>query len=221
MKEQKWMSAKPVLNFIDIARRFTDRGYARLFVHRLIKSKKLKRITKSRYTTSEDIFLIASNLYFPGYISFLSASAYYGYTEIIPQRIYIVTAHDHKKIDFEKYSLYFVKLNPVWGYKQDKEGIFIADTEKLLIDVFLKPNYMGNFNEIENIFRNISSIDREKLKNYLKRINSNKIYRQVGYMLEQHQRIDILDLFPINKNYYSLNPFQRGKKLNKKWRLFI
>ena len=80
---------------------------------------------------------------------------------------------------------------------------------------------MGNFDEIINVFKNSKNIEKTKVIEYLNQMNSNKISRQVGYLLEMYQNMDISESVKINKNYYDLNPFEKGKKINKKWRLKI
>jgi predicted transcriptional regulator of viral defense system len=225
MKRYEWMDNQPIIRFNEIARRVKSKEYAKLLVYRLIKSGRLARITKGLYSTSDDIFSIASNIYFPSYVSGISASYRYGLTEAIPITVSTVTTKKHKTIEYENYRIEFVKSNEVWGYHKEgsnNEIIFIADLEKLFIDAFLYPGQLGNFEEIKNVFENAKNIDVEKLKAYLKKLKSNKIYRQVGYMLEKYNNLDISRLMKIDRNYYLLNPFgKKGKKLDKKWRLFI
>ncbi len=225
MNSYEWMKTQTIVRFNEIARRVANKEYAKLLVYRLIKAGKLFRITRGAYSNSDDIFSIASNLYFPGYLSGLSASYRYGLTEIIPITMSVVTTKKHKTIEYKNYQIEFVKSDEVWGYHKEgnnNEIVFIVDLEKLFIDSFLYPRQMGNFNEIENVFKNADSIDVGKVKEYLKKQKSNKLYRQVGYMLEKYNNIDISGLMEVNKNYYQLDPFQkRKKKFNKKWRMFL
>jgi len=224
MKNKDWMFEFPVIHFNEIVRRVKSNEYAKLFIHRMIKQGKIKRVTKGIYTTSNDIFTIASNIHYPGYISFLSASYRFGFTETIPRLISVVTSKKHKSIEFSGYTIEFISMKSPWGYHKEGKGTdvsFVADVEKLMLDAFLKPKSMGNFEEIEILFRRSEKINVEKICSYLKKLNSNKIYRLVGYLLEKHQNLDLSGLFPLDKNYYYLNPFKKGKKLNKKWRLLL
>ena len=220
--EYDWMHKHPVIRFVDVVRRFNSREYARLFIHRKVKEGKIKRVMRGIYTASEDMFSIASNIYIPSYISFLSASYYYGLTETIPLKISIATPKSYNQIWFNGYELEFIHMRYMWGFHKENNQAFIADLEKLAIDAFLKPNKMGNFIEIENVFNSNIKLDIRKLKGYLKKINSNKLFRRVGYMLEKYRDIDISNIMNIDNNYYTLNPFKHKKKnLDKKWRLFI
>lgn len=224
MKDKEWLKKSPVIRFNEIARRLKSKAYAKVFVHRMIKQGVLKKVSKGIYSTSKDIFSIASNIYYPSYISFLSASYRFGLTEIIPRVISIVTTKKHKSLEFERYTIDFIPLKEIFGYSKEGNGssvTFMVDIEKLMIDAFLKPKNMGNFEEIKNIFEKSEKIDIEKIRHYLKKLNSNKIYRQVGYMLEEYAGIDVYGIMPINKNYYNLNPFKGNRKINKKWRLRV
>ncbi|MBI5159497.1 hypothetical protein HY992_05235 [Candidatus Micrarchaeota archaeon] len=223
MKEYGWLEKTPVIKFNEIARRLKSRSYAKVFAHRMMKKGVLKKLIRGVYTASRDVFSVASNIYHPSYISFLSASYLYGFTETIPGRVCIATGKKHAPVEFEGYAIEFEAFEHTWGYHKEKRGeqdVFIVDVEKLLIDAFLKPKAMGNFEEIINVFENSEGINVERLKDYLKKLGSNKIYRQVGCMLEKYKGIDLKGLFPIDKNYYKLNSFENKKgKLDKKWRV--
>jgi len=88
-----------------------------------------------------------------------------------------------------------------------------------MIDAFLKPECMGNFQEIENVFANAPEPDIEKLRGYLQRLGSERVWRQAGYLLEKHRGIDISGLMEMSRNYYPANPFAKGSGINRKWRL--
>jgi len=224
MKEKGWVNRSPVLRFNDVVRRVKSRAYAKVFIHRLIKQGLIKKLSRGLYSASRDVFSIASNIYYPAYLSFLSASYRFGYTETIPVIISVANRRKSKPIEFEGYTIEFIPLKEIWGYHkegQDTDVVFVADVEKLMIDAFLRPKEMGRFEEILNVFRKAETIDIEKLLSYLKKLGSDKVYRQVGFLLEENKGIDIYGVMPIDRNYYNLNPFKKGKKLNKKWRLRI
>src|SRR3989339_1253728 len=218
MKSKKWLTTHTIVRFNDILRRVKNEKYARIFVYRLIKQGILKKVIRGIYTTSNDIFPIACNIFYPSYISFLSASYKLGFTEIIPRVISIVIGKKHKPIEFEGYRIEFVQIKEIWGYHKE-EDIFLADTEKLMIDAFLRPKSMGNFEEIENIFKRADKINVKKILTYLKKLNSNKAYKRVGYLLEKYNGIDLKGVIKLDKNYHDLNPFKKGTTINKKWRL--
>lgn len=219
------LRTKPVFRIQDIERiAFCDRKYAKLIASRLKKRKLIKRVTKNVYTTKDNIFVIASNITYPSYMSFWSASYFLGYTEQIINTIQIATTRRMKPIEFDDYKIEFVNMKHFFGYKKIKtsEGeIFLVEDEKLLIDAFFKPEKCGNFDEIEKIFVN-ADISRDKIISYLKKVKNQMIIKRVGFLLEKTKGIDLSKPFKLDKNYVFLNPFsKKWKTTNAKWRIKI
>src|SRR3989344_3630276 len=117
-----------------------SREYAKLVLNRLVKRKLIKKVTRNVYTVQKDILVIASNLKIPSYVSFWSASSYYGFTEQILNTVYVACTRKIKQIAFEGYNIKFVEVKDFFGYKKIKTEhgeIFIVNNEKLLIDSLL------------------------------------------------------------------------------------
>ncbi len=223
MKNEQFLQ-KPLIRLNDIARREKSRNYAKLLLYRLARRGRILRLARGVYSASKDPFVIASNMYYPSYVSFLSASFRHGFTETIPSTIWVAAQKKHKPVEFAGYMIEFALMRHVWGYFREgleNEPVFLAEVEKLMIDAFAKPKSMGSFYEIERVFENCNGADIEKLKAYLKRTGSSKIFRQVGYMLEKFKGIDISSLMPIGRNYHALDAFSHSRKINRKWRLFV
>ncbi|MFA5333634.1 MAG: hypothetical protein WC376_04005 [Candidatus Nanoarchaeia archaeon] len=200
-----------------------SKEYSKLIINRLIKRKSIKRVGKNKYTTNNDIFVIASNIHTPSYISFWSASYYYGFSEQILSTIFVASSKKFKEIAFEGYIIKFLPAN-IFGYKKivsNNGEIFIAEHEKLIIDIFKHYKAIGNFDEIEKIFKK-SLINKKKIIDYLKITNENSTIKRVGFMLEKYKQIDIHGYFNLDSNYCNLNPFSKKyNTLNSKWRLKI
>src|SRR3989338_3909343 len=123
-----------------------SREYAKLVANRLVKRKLIKKITKNSYTVQKDILVTASNLKIPSYVSFWSASSYYGFTEQILKVITIACARKIKPIMFEGYRIKFIEVKELFGYKKmrtEQGEIFMVDQEKLLIDGLMHFRAMG------------------------------------------------------------------------------
>ncbi len=221
------LEERPVFRIEDV-QKITGRGrkYSTMIIHRLKARNLIKMVTKNRYTTKDEICLIASNLIYPSYISFWSASAFLGYTEQMPSIIQVAVTRKTKSINFEGYKIKFIKLSSkeFFGYRKiqsDFGPIFIAENEKLIIDAVNKQRECGNFAEIEAIIQN-AEVDTKKLINYLNLINRNALTKRVGYLLEKTKGVDISDKFELNKNYTTLDQFsKRWSKINSKWRIKI
>lgn len=219
------LRAKSIFKIQDIERIAYCKGnYAKQTLSRLKKRKLIKQIRRNVYTTKDNIFVIASNIVYPSYISFWSASYFLGYTEQIVNTIQIATTRRTSPIDFENYTIKFIPLSHFFGYRkiQTNDGeLFVVEDEKLLIDVFLKPKECGNFDEIEKIIENVD-ISEEKTINYLKRINDQTVIKRVGFLLEKMKGYDISKHFKLDRNYVFLNPFLKQSEItNSKWRIKI
>ena len=216
--------AKPVFRIQDIERiAYCNQNYAKQILNRLKKRKLIKQITKNRYTTKDNIFIIASNITFPSYISFWSAASFLGYTEQIVNTIQVATTRKAKPINFEGYKIKFIPLkNYFFGYKKisaNEGDIFIAEDEKLVIDCLLRQKELGNMDEIENIVEN-AKISKEKIIEYLKKINKQSLIKRAGFLLEKKKSMNIHKEFNLDNNYILLNPAsKKWKCINTKWKL--
>jgi len=201
-----------------------SREYAKLVLNRLVKRKLIKKVTRNVYTVQKDILVIASNLKIPSYVSFWSASSYYGFTEQILNTVYVACTRKIKQIAFEGYNIKFVEVKDFFGYKKIKTEhgeIFIVNNEKLLIDSLLHFKEMGNFDEIEKVFQK-TEVSKEKIIEYLEKINNQSLIKRVGYLLEKYKDIDISKFFKMDRNYFYLNQFSKKyKSLNSKWMVYI
>ena len=221
----KKLEKKPVFSVQDAQRvAGCSREYAKVLVHRLLEKGMIKRVTRNRYTTLDDIWVIASNLHPPSYISFWSASYLLGYTEQIVNTVQLATPRKNGKLEFQGYGIKFIPIKQFFGYRKErtKHGdLFIVENEKLLIDAFLRPSELGNFDEILNVFRN-AEIDEKKILEYLQKAGKDSITKRVGYLLEKLQGIDLREHFELDRNYINLDPFNpRWKTIDKKWRVRV
>jgi predicted transcriptional regulator of viral defense system len=180
------LKTKPVFRVQDIERiAFCNREYAKLLLNRLKSRGYIKKVVKNVYTTKDDIFVIASNIISPSYISFWSASYFLGYTEQILNTVHIATTRRLKTIKFEESRIEFIPIKHFFGYKKIRtnEGeVFIAEDEKLIIDALLRPEKCGNFDEIEKIFEN-AKIEKNKIVSYLKRTGNQAVIKRAGFLL--------------------------------------
>ena len=120
-----YLKEKAVFSVQDIQRIDScSREYGKLVLNRLMKRKLIKRITRNKYTVQKDILVVASNLNTPSYISFWSASSYYGYTEQILKTVYVACTRKIKEMAFEGYNIKFVAVKNMFGYKKIKICLF-------------------------------------------------------------------------------------------------
>jgi len=228
MISTKEISSKPIIDISVIKKVVVaDEHYASLVLSRLQKRGVLKKITRNKYTAIECMPVIATELYVPCYLSFWSASQYYGYTEQIVNLFQVVVTRRRKAISFENYKIKFIVLPKRYFFgftkQETREGfVFIAEPEKLVIDALLRPHELGNFDEIINIVKN-APLDIEKLTEYLFATKNISVMKRCGFLIEEYKQIDLSQKLKIkDKNYISLNPFTKNaKKTIPKWRLKI
>jgi len=199
----------------------SKKNYASLVLERLARKNLIKKVKKGKYTSSSNIFLIATNIIYPSYISFWSGIAYKGCTEQILSTIFVACTKKTRNISFENYKIKFIKLSKTnfFGYKKEtaENGeIFVADNEKLLIDCLLYPRYSGNIDEVVKLIQNVE-INAEKLEKYLLKIKNKSLIKKVGYLLEEYKKINIK--IKIKDRNYVFLPIKKQEKINKKWRI--
>jgi predicted transcriptional regulator of viral defense system len=223
-KNENLVKSKTIITPRDISIfKNTKRNYSSLVLERLEKKGIIRRLKKGKYTTSYDIYSIATNLIFPSYISFWSAISYKGKTEQILNTIFVACTKKTRDIEFEKYKIKFIKLpkNNFFGFNKEvsgKEEIFIADNEKIVIDCLMFPRYSGNLDEVIKFIEN-SDFDLTKLKNYLKMINQTSLTQKIGFLLEKYKNLDI-GISIKTRNYVSMT-LSTNEKINKKWKVKI
>ncbi len=229
MDALKWLfnSKIPVLTKIDIAKitGFKD-PYLKVYLNRLVRSGKIRRVERGKYTICDNPFLVASCLTTPAYISFLSAFMYMGLTVQVSRVIHVVTVRRKKPVYYEGFKIIFVRFKPdrIFGYKRvEEEGkyLFIADLEKAIVDSLYNPRYCP-VTEVHSILYN-ATVNIDKLIDYAVRMKSNVTLKRLGFILEYrgvdiHSRIGNL----LNRKYDLLNPLlpPEGEK-NRKWRLVV
>ena len=184
---------------------------------------KIKTIEKGKYTLHEDPLIYATQIINPSYLSFLSALNFYGYTTQIPLKATVAITKQKKELKQIK----FIKVNKrnFFGYKKIRYGdfeIFIAEKEKLLLDCLIYQKYVS-ISELNKLLKD--NLDKEKLINYLNRINNLDLIRRAGYLLEI-KGIDIyeeyLSKIKNTKKYILLNRKLKKSKINNaKWKINI
>ena len=221
----KKLNEKTVFNIQEMQRILnSSREYTKLVLNRLVNRESIKRIKKNSYTLQDDPVVISTNIVYPSYLSFWSASSYKGYTEQILNTIQIATTKKLNNLTFQNQKIEFVKIKSPFGYEKIKTKygeLFLALDEKLIIDSLEHQKRMGKFDEIEKIIEN-SKIDKLKMVDFLKRNKNQSTVKRVGYLLEEIKNMDLSKKFTLDKNYIKLNKLSnKSSKINSKWKVKI
>ncbi|MGB9706972.1 MAG: type IV toxin-antitoxin system AbiEi family antitoxin domain-containing protein [Microgenomates group bacterium] len=115
-----------------------ERESLRVLIHRLVKDGFLDQLKPGVYIIPDNLAYldeIANQLYFPSYLSFVSALSRYGIINQIPYSLTFATLKKSKKMMLGETEVVYSQLAPelYFGYKLEG-GINIARPEKALLD---------------------------------------------------------------------------------------
>ena len=174
---------KVVFTINDLKKLFPEDAYIKTSVNRLLNGGNLVPITRGVYALSRndlDIEKIATQLYYPSYISFESALAKYG---IINQGRYgltLATTRHSKKMTIAGVECNYSKLKPALFFGFDLiNGIYLASPEKAVLDELYLICMGKRKGETSEWY--LESLDRQKVLEYLKPYNSS-VKRMVAEM---------------------------------------
>ena len=201
-------------------------GINKTKAYNLIKSLKRKRaiesIKKGDFSlrgTNE--FIIATSLNWPSYISFWTSLNYYGFSDQMPQKIFLASTKYHKETKQFKYIT--ISRKRFFGY-QNINGIVIAEKEKAIIDSLLFPKYSGGISEIIFCIKSGEKrLDINKIVDYALKAESKALIRRLGFILEKLgiKKTKLLEK-NIGEGYELLDPtLKKRNNLNKKWLLDV
>ena len=213
---------KAVFNLNEIARIIgKPNKISSVYINRMFKKNLLFKIEKNKISTTDDPFIIASQLVFPSYIGLTTSLYLQNFLQQVINKLYILTPKQKKKKTILETEMIFVKIKPklMFGYKKikkEKSFILISDIEKTIIDCILYERYC----KISNILSILKKADIKKLEHYLSLANKEVLNRKIGYLLDclsiKH------NIKKTNKTIYKLNPkIKENGKFNNKWLLYI
>ncbi len=182
---------KPVFDTEDVRKEGIGKTYSKKLLFLLVKSGKLKRVERGKYTCLDDAVAVAAHITKPSYISLWSALSIRNLTTQIPFSVDVVTSRKRftRKIDFEDTPIIFHKVTPrmIFGYENIiwKENIRIpvANTEKIIIDAV----YLHSIPE-EELLRVIKHANLALLGRYAKLTGNKTVKDKVKELIECSRR---------------------------------
>jgi predicted transcriptional regulator of viral defense system len=220
---------KPVFTTADVARITGKKdSYVGLYLHRIKGYGKIEEIERGKFAMpGTDPMLIASNMIFPSYISFLSGLIFINLTNRISRTVFVACAKSKAEIRKGEYSIRFVKLSgsKMFGYRKERyyenKFIIVGEPEKIIVDSLFLPEYCP----IDETFNALmeGEFDAEKLLEYGIRMESIVVLKRLGYLLEL-KGIDVHEKLRgrLNQRYDLLNPLLQKEGIrDKKWKLVI
>ena len=168
----------------------------------------------------------------PYYIGYSTAYNYWGFTDQIPQTVFVLNTQKGLKKIIGKLAYSAVKISPkkIYGLQKiniEDEAVFISDKERTLVDFIYKP--MGSWANVENLIKEqLEEINIEKLIRYLVRFPVGSVRKRAGLIL---QRLDVpkeklsslQHSIGREKTYIVFNPFIKSRKgkVNQEWKVII
>ena len=139
-------------------------------------------------TLSNPLF-IGSQVLSPAYISFWSALHFYGFTEQVPQTVFVATTRRKSNLAFQGVNLFFVTIPSyqMFGYQREMHGdlpIVIADKAKAILDSLQRPQYAGGLSEVAKSLSNaLADLDLLTLITYANQMRNLSLGSRLGYLL--------------------------------------
>jgi len=235
------ISVDLVVNTLNISR-----AQARLYLSLWAKSGWLRRVRRGLYVPVDlsaespdegliDPWVVASQIFSPCYIGGWSAAQYWDFTEQIFESTIVLTS---KRLNQTKQSVsglvFLIKkltsdkmfgLKSVW---KDQVKVQVSDPHKTIIDMLDEPSLGGGIRSVVDFLQKYLSsndCDLNILIQYTEKMNNKSIFKRLGFILSKIKPQEIQSitycLENISQGNSQLDPSSKGKRLIKKWRLWI
>ena len=180
---------------------------------------------KGRYTINE--FVIGYEIVKNAVIAYWSALNYHGFTEQIPNTVFIQTTSRKKEPKLEIFGVRYriVRVTEKKFFAQqkiwiDNAEVRITDPEKTIADCLDKPQYCGGIVEVAKALQNENEIDLDKVIEYAISMENSAILKRLGSLCD---KLGIPVKVPqdyLAKGYPLLDPsIHRKGKANRKWKI--
>lgn len=168
----------------------------------------------------------------PYYVGYFTMYNYWGFTEQIPQTVFILNTRKSKKklignIKYEAVKIAEEKYYGVQKISIEDEEVRISDKERTLVDFIYNP--IGSFENIRTTLKdNLGKIDLAKFVRYLIRFPVVSVRKRAGFILEELGCEDSLcvklkDNIGGEQSYVVLDPFNKSRKgrINREWKIIV
>lgn len=199
----------PSFTLSEVYPMFSSKGYASIFLQRLVKRGFLKKLSYGIYTALLDPFAYCTHIFYPSYISSWNALQYYGLTTQIPETITVMS--------YKKYIINGIEIirSPfLFGFTKVKYSdfdIFMATREKAVLD-----SVVYNLVPFEDLREMLPKLNGNRLEEYSIKCGK-KNAKLMGYLMDKeglntnkikkfisgdrnYMRVD----FPVNKNSWRI-----------------
>jgi len=145
---------------------------------------------RPQYTAHE--FYIAKHLADPMYVGFWSALGHHGFTEQVPQSVYVATTKrlSDKTVHGVRYHRITLADKKFFGYEQYAVAghyVPISTPEKTLVDCADQPRHCGGIHELaKGIRTGVEEYDPETVLSHARRIENGAALKRLVYLMDYY-----------------------------------
>lgn len=169
---------------------------------RLRKKDRISRLEKGKYSLNpaksgleghwaELGYLVADYLLEDYYIGFWSALQYWGWTEQIPQILFVATPEKKKSLNYGGQKIRFITISrkrffgSTTEWTVQEESFRVASREKAILDALLYPQHCGGIVEAAKaVWYSQPVLEWAKLLQHLEKLKVSSVKRRLGYLLQ-------------------------------------
>jgi predicted transcriptional regulator of viral defense system len=223
-----------------------SRERARLYLSSWAKKGWLQRIRRGLYCPVEltaeasdeciiDPWVVASQTFTPCYIGGWSAAKHWDLTEQIFESTVVLTSRrfnqKEQSIGGLRFLIKKLSANKMFGLKivwRDQAKIQVSDPHKTIVDILDDPSIGGGIRSAIDFLQNYLSSQESNLDTiiqYAEKMGNRTIFKRLGFILSKIKPQETIRisycLQRISQGNSQLDPSAKGKRLIKKWRLWI
>jgi len=235
----KELSQFPVFS-IEHVNQFThNQETSRSVLKRLLQKELVQKIKRNLYSCINPAtgliiatrYQIASALTKTAYISHHTAFEFYGLTNQVYYEVYCSSQSRFREFEFDNVVYKYIVSKSQEGVVEpfNQPGVRITDVERTVIESIRDFSRIGGFEELINSLSNVSFLNEEKLRRYLRVYDLKFLYQKTGYLMEK-----LKPKLNISKDFITFCQSNIGKssryllkdqldngKFVKKWRLVV
>lgn len=168
----------------------------------------------------------------PYYLGYFTMYNYWGFTEQIPQTVFVLNTKrsGEKMIGVVKYKAVKIDKRKYYGVTNieiEGERVTISDRERTMVDFLYNP--IGSFAGVKGVLKsNVKKMDVEKFVQYLISFPVAGVRKRAGYLLQElgcspSALKKLRESVRNDKTYVGLNPFSSSRKgpLDKDWKVIL
>ncbi|MDG6220775.1 MAG: hypothetical protein QCI38_04920 [Candidatus Thermoplasmatota archaeon] len=191
-------------------------------IHRMKTRGMVYPVEKGKFSICDDPFVVATQLVFPSYISFITALYLHGRIQQTVNDVFVVVPKKKRELSFLGTPIRPITFpaSRMFGYRKVEKGsshVLLADLEKAAVDSLCLPRLLPISILVEALR---DGFDAELLESYAKAMGSEAVSRRAGFILELLG--ENTKLKPTTHTVYKLNPSisARGRFVAR-WKLYV